>query len=112
MAHYYNESSHGEGDYGDYGGNGSGSSGYTVTLSQHQTPQYLGTSHNKHGCLNTNQHNNNRPVEATLLKLENSNRIPSKDKFRMMPCKTFIMTGGCPYHERCKCLLLFACMHA
>ena len=19
----------------------------------------------------------------------------------MMPCKTFIMTGGCPYHERC-----------
>ena len=41
------------------------------------------------------------PIGDTLLKLENSNRIPSKDKFRMMPCKTFIMCGACPYHERC-----------
>lgn len=38
---------------------------------------------------------------AKLGALEQSNRIPSKDKFRMMPCKTFIMCGACPYHERC-----------
>ena len=30
------------------------------------------------------------PLEDTLMKLENSNRIPSKDKFRMMPCKVYV----------------------
>jgi hypothetical protein len=57
-----------------------------------QASPYVGACKNVQG----------RPVEATLMKLESSNRIPSKDKFRMMPCKTFIMTGACPYHERCK----------
>ena len=47
-------------------------------------------------------HQQQPAVGERLNQLERRNRIPSKDKFRMMPCKTFIMCGGCPYHERCK----------
>eukprot|EP01032_Pedospumella_encystans_P013942 gene13942-16030_t len=39
--------------------------------------------------------------EELLQRLEQSGRVPSKDKFRRMACNTFIMTGACPYSDRC-----------
>lgn len=70
-------------------------------------------------------HNSRHKSDEVLTKLEATNRIPSKDKFRMMPCnvrcffplisnnelilfiQTFIMCGACPYHERCKFKRMF-----
>jgi len=56
-----------------------------------------------------------------LSRLEKDGKIPSKDKFRLLPCnvtkfvihenivehlnlflQTFIMSGACPYHDRCE----------
>jgi len=33
--------------------------------------------------------------------MEQSGRIPNKGKFRIFPCLTWVMTGACPYRDRC-----------
>lgn len=32
---------------------------------------------------------------------ESFNNLSVNDKFRLLPCRTFISTGCCPYHDKC-----------
>ena len=38
---------------------------------------------------------------SILQKLEDSGRVPSKQKYRRMICQTYVSTGACPYHDKC-----------
>lgn len=40
-------------------------------------------------------------THGLLEKLEQSGKVPSKEKFRRMACNTYICCGGCPYSDRC-----------
>ncbi|CAN0242626.1 unnamed protein product, partial [Pylaiella littoralis] len=37
----------------------------------------------------------------TLREMENAGRIPDANKYRCVPCMTWVSTGSCPYHPRC-----------
>lgn len=46
-------------------------------------------------------HSQSELRRLTLEEMEESGRIPNKGKFRVFPCLTWVMTGACPYRDRC-----------